>query len=260
MLHRRTRQERFLVEHRQRPREHGRRVRAGVHADGVLGARLDAEAADDAAQLVDLEAHRVLLDGLVVVLARLDVDALGGAGGGAHVAGHAAGLAVGAGNQPVHAAVPGRIRLALLRVVDGGDHVHARALAVHDLVGRVAEAEQVLEEVLAEDRHALDGFADVEALAEAQVAPGAGARALVVRLVRVHAQCAAAVEEWLPGSALPVGARAESATKKRMAIHSTMPIQARPSRPPQSRTKAVMATFASETGSIIFQPSRMIWS
>src|SRR2546426_9965936 len=62
VLHGRPLKERLLVEHRQRPREHRRRVGSGVHPDGVLRAGLDAEAADDAAQLVDLEAHRELLD------------------------------------------------------------------------------------------------------------------------------------------------------------------------------------------------------
>src|SRR5207248_11694128 len=78
MLHGRALQERLFVEYRERPRQHGGRVRAGVHADRVLRARLDAEAADDAAELVDLESDRVLLDRLIVVLARLDVDALRG--------------------------------------------------------------------------------------------------------------------------------------------------------------------------------------
>src|SRR5205823_2523678 len=98
----------------ERTAQHRRRVRAGVHADGVLGARLDAEAADDAAQLVDLEADGELLDGLALVLAGLDVDALRGAGGGAHVASHAARRAVHARHEAVHAAISRRVRLAFL--------------------------------------------------------------------------------------------------------------------------------------------------
>src|SRR5437868_12394911 len=113
VLHSGTLQQRFLVEHRERARQHGGRVRARVHPDRVLRAGLDAEAADDAAQLVDLEADRVLLDGLVVVLAGLDVDALRGAGSRAHVAGDAARAAVRARGQAMHAAVAGRIGLAL---------------------------------------------------------------------------------------------------------------------------------------------------
>src|SRR6266853_2989774 len=178
VLHRRSLEQRLLVEHRQRPREHRRSVRPGVHPDGVLRAGLDAEAADDAAQLVDLEPDRVLLDGLVLVLARLDVDALRRAGGGAHVAGHAARAAVGTHRQAVHAAVARRVRLALLGVADGGDQVHARAAALHDLGVRVAEAEQVAPEVPGDDAHALDGLAQVEALPERKVALRAGAAAL----------------------------------------------------------------------------------
>src|ERR1700709_1810449 len=80
MLHGGPLEEGLLVEDRERTREDRRSVRPGVHADGVLRAGLDAETADDAAELVDLEPHRILLDGLDVVLAGLDVDALGRAG------------------------------------------------------------------------------------------------------------------------------------------------------------------------------------
>jgi len=56
------------------------------------------------------------------------------------------------------------------------------------------------------------------------------------------------------------GARCEKATKNKKAAHSTIPIQATPSRPAQRNKAPVIATLASEIGSIIFQPSRMIWS
>src|SRR6266850_5383648 len=187
VLHRRSLEQRLLVEHRQRPREHRGSMRPGVHPDGVLGAGLHTEAANDAAQLIDLEPDRELLDGLDLVLARLDVDALRRAGRRAHVASHAARLSVDARDQPVHAPVSGRIRLALLGVVDGGYHVHARALAVEDLGRGVAEAEQVLEKVVGEHAHPLDGLAQVEPLAEAKVGLRSGARALVVWLVHVSA-------------------------------------------------------------------------
>src|SRR4051794_20618145 len=150
-----------------------------VHPDGVLRASLDAEAADDASQFVDLESDRVLLDGLLVVLAGLDVDALRGAGGRAHVAGDAAGTAVEARHEPVHAPVPRRVRLALFRGVDCGDEVHPGAMPLHDLGVRVAEAEQVPEEVLGDDAHPLDGLAQVEALAETEVPLGPRAAAFV---------------------------------------------------------------------------------
>src|SRR5205085_153610 len=148
----------------------------------ILRASLDAETADDAAQLVDLKADRELLDRLVLVLARLDVDALRRAGRRAHVAGDAARLSVDARDQAVHAAVPRRVRLALVGVVDRRDHVHARALAVEDLRRRVAEAEEVRPEVLGEHSHSLDRLAQVEPLAEAEVSLRDRTRALVFRM------------------------------------------------------------------------------
>src|SRR6185295_5213432 len=79
-----------------------------AHDDRLLGAGVDAEAAVDAAEQVDLEAGRVLLDRLLGPLARLDVDALGRADGRAHVAGHALRRAVLALGQDVDAAVAAR--------------------------------------------------------------------------------------------------------------------------------------------------------
>src|SRR5205085_6805528 len=58
MLHRGALQQRLFVEYRERSRQHRRGVGARIHADGVLRARFDAEAADDAAELVDLESDR----------------------------------------------------------------------------------------------------------------------------------------------------------------------------------------------------------
>src|SRR5687768_11413896 len=52
------------------------RVHAGVHANRIARARLDTQAAHDAAQLVDLEHRRLLLDALVVGLGRNDRDAV----------------------------------------------------------------------------------------------------------------------------------------------------------------------------------------
>src|SRR5439155_12662997 len=215
-------------------------VRGGVPPDGVLRARIDAQAADDAAQLVDLEPHRVLLDGLVLVLARLDVDALRGTRRRAHVAGDAARRSVDARYQAVHAAVARRVRLALVGVIDRRDQVHAGALAVHDLGRGIAEAEEVGPEVLRQHSHSLDGLAQVQALAEAQVGLRSWACAFV--LGTFH-QCS--TEVWLPDSTRGC-ARAEKPMKKRNAIHSTMPIQATPSRPAQRNTAAVSATFTRE--------------
>src|SRR5690554_4747540 len=52
------------------------RVLAGVHADRVARAGLDAQPAHDAAQLVDLEHRRALLDPGVLALLRDDRDAV----------------------------------------------------------------------------------------------------------------------------------------------------------------------------------------
>src|SRR5262249_49850100 len=59
------------------------------HPDRVLRAGVDAEAAEDAAQHVDVEDDRVLFVGDLRVLAGDDRDAFGRAGLLAHVAGHA---------------------------------------------------------------------------------------------------------------------------------------------------------------------------
>jgi len=74
---------------------------AGVHADGVHRAGLDAEAAEDAAGEVDVEAYGLLHDGGIGMLARLDGDAFGRAHGGAAHAGDAADGAVFARHQAV---------------------------------------------------------------------------------------------------------------------------------------------------------------
>ena len=77
-------------------------VHAGVHADGVTRARLDAESTEDAAELVDDELHRIALVAAALValgvLAGLDVDALRRARGRTAEAGDATGRAVDAMN------------------------------------------------------------------------------------------------------------------------------------------------------------------
>src|ERR1051325_641769 len=69
-------------------------MEAGVHAYRVARTGLDAKAAIDAAQRIDLVAHGDFFPRFVGILARLDVDALGRAGGGAEKAGGAAHAAV----------------------------------------------------------------------------------------------------------------------------------------------------------------------
>src|SRR5439155_22552625 len=73
---------------------------ARVHRAGLL-----AHPAVDAAQLVDVELGRVFLPVGPGALGRLDVDASGGAGGGAHEAGDAPDPALLVLVEPVDAAV-----------------------------------------------------------------------------------------------------------------------------------------------------------
>src|SRR5260370_9862795 len=86
----------------------------------VLGAGLDAEAAEDALAEVDVEPLRDLLDLRVRMLGGHDVDAVGRAHRLAHHAGHSARRAVLAAHQPVQAAQAWRVRPALGRVLDWG--------------------------------------------------------------------------------------------------------------------------------------------
>src|SRR5512134_4200629 len=93
------------------------------HADCIFGAGLDAQAAEDAARVVNFETRRVLrVHGIARVERSVDLYHLGRAHGRAHVAGDALRLAgtVGALCQNVLAAVAGCIVEArLFRVVAG---------------------------------------------------------------------------------------------------------------------------------------------
>ena len=91
-----------------------------AHEDRFFGARVDAEAAEHAAQQVDLEAGGILLDLLLRTFAGLDVDALSRAHRSAHVAGDTLGRAVLARGQKMHSAVAARNVPLLLGVLDGG--------------------------------------------------------------------------------------------------------------------------------------------
>ena len=76
------------------------------HADGVFGAGFDAEAAEDAARVVDFEAVRGLgMLGVVKVGSGLDFYAVDRADRGAHVTGDALYLAVFTLGEDVPAAV-----------------------------------------------------------------------------------------------------------------------------------------------------------
>src|SRR6478735_1714209 len=105
----------------------GRGVDAGVHANGVTRARLDAEAAEDAAQLVDHEAQREALVAAARiafrVLARFDMDALRRARGRATQTSDAARRTVVTLSEPVHAARSRRVRALLLGIRDAVDAV-----------------------------------------------------------------------------------------------------------------------------------------
>ena len=136
---------------------------ARVHADRVLGARLDAEPAEDALAEVDVEALGVLLDVRVRVLPRDDVDAVRRAHRLAHHAGHAPGRSVGAAHQPVEAPEPRRERPPLLRPLVGH-----RALLAADPPAHVPE--EVARGHAEPDEH----LREVEALARVRWPPAGG--------------------------------------------------------------------------------------
>ena len=100
---------------------------ARVHADGVLGAGLHAEAAEHALAEVDVEALGHLLDLGIRVLAGHDVDAVRGAHRLAHHAGDAARRAVLPPHEAVQGPQPRRVGPPLVRVLDGDGAVGALA-------------------------------------------------------------------------------------------------------------------------------------
>src|SRR3569623_1600160 len=141
-------------------------VDAGGHANRIARAGLDAQAADHAAQLVDLEERRALLDRLGIRFLGDDRDAVGRADRRAAHARDAANRAVLAQHQPVKAAEALRIRDLLLGVLDRLDVVerHAEKAALLDggagprtALGAAHRTEQVLREVLDRDPEALRG-------------------------------------------------------------------------------------------------------
>ena len=136
-------------------------MHARVHADGVAGAGLHAEAADDAAELVDDEGRGILLNPVVVVLGRHDVDAVGGAGGGAAHAGHAAYLAVVAVHEAVEAAVALGVAPLDLGILDGGDVFAAEEVSEHLPRGH-GEAADDLRDVGLDAEGALGALGDAD--------------------------------------------------------------------------------------------------
>src|SRR5215218_4749555 len=107
----------------------GRQLVLVRHGQGPGRAGLDAQAAEDAAVVVDLVDGRVPLPdrvaGLRGVVGPLDVDGVGRAGVGAQLAADAPLQAVGVAVELMAAVEPGRGRLLLLRVL------HGVALAEH---------------------------------------------------------------------------------------------------------------------------------
>src|SRR5262249_28676857 len=111
------------------------RMYVGVHANGVAGARLDAVAAVDAAQRVDLVARRILLYRGILALGCLDVDALRGTGRRAEKARRTTHGAILLERQAVASSVVITIALALFGILHG-DH-RAPIFEQPDLVGKV---------------------------------------------------------------------------------------------------------------------------
>src|SRR4029077_986078 len=137
----------------------------GVHPDGVARARLDAHAAVDALEGVDLVAHRVLLDRRIGMLAGLDVDALGRTRGGAEEARRAPDRAIGLEREPMRSPVAFRVHLALLWILD---RHHRRTLPREtEQVERVER--HVADEVPRCHGDAPEDLGEVEALDDAEL-------------------------------------------------------------------------------------------
>src|SRR5690606_27910248 len=249
-----------------------RRVLVGVHADRVLRTGLDAQPADHAAELIDDEDGRILLNGIVLVLPRLDVDALRRADRGAHVAGHAARLAVLAGNEAVRTAVTDRIGGLLLRVLQRG-HLVAKAAPAAGEVGRgVPIAEEVPQEVPPRHRQSAEDLGDEEPLVPGEpgrlfggtLGFGRGHR-IVLPSQRSHsdAQCppeppATIRPPTVIESGCFFGYRAVGPTRKKISASPTS--ASRCSEGSASRSTAVIATFSRASGRRIFQPRLWILS
>ena len=135
------RHEQVLLEDELLARVVGRGVHAGVHADGVAGARLDAVAAEDAAQLVDHERARGSARSRGAGRPRgysagVDVDALRGARREQHRQATQRGEPSSRMREAVHAAEALRVGALLLGVADGLDALLER---LEHRIGALAE-------------------------------------------------------------------------------------------------------------------------
>src|SRR5919106_3174508 len=90
-----------------------------IHANGITGAGLDAEAAIDTAQRIDLVANGKFFDGVVRILAGFNVNTFGGTRCRAEKTGRALNRTVFLQGQPVSPAKGVGIRRPLVRVLDG---------------------------------------------------------------------------------------------------------------------------------------------
>ena len=142
----------------------GSGVHAGIHADGVAGARFHAEAAKHAPELVDHEPHGIALVASTRIangiFAGFDVNALGWARRRTAKTRDAAGRAVFAVREAMYAAKALRIRTSLLGI---RDRIHAVADAVKDRIVPLPEGHllRVAKEMGHGDPEAAGNFRDV---------------------------------------------------------------------------------------------------
>lgn len=94
-------------------------VDAGIHSDGITGAGLDTESAENAAQFVNFIDQGVFFDGRVLMFCSNYGDAICGAACGAKHTGGAARAAIVSSGQAVLSAEAGGDRFDLFGVFDG---------------------------------------------------------------------------------------------------------------------------------------------
>src|SRR5262245_37864968 len=93
-------------------------MRSRIHANRIAGTGFHAKATVDTPQGIDLVANRILLDGVVWIFSRLDVDTFCGTGGGAQKTGRALNRAVILQRQTVTPAESFRIRRSFVGILN----------------------------------------------------------------------------------------------------------------------------------------------